>query len=202
MHRLITRSEWEALSAERMLRAAGPLVPRHALVRAACLCAWSVVHLVCERDRAEAVRALTVAERWCRGEATTEEVRAASSAAAASAYAAYAAAASASASASASAYAASAAAAYAAAAYAASASASAAAALVRPLWPLIDDGQLARLATEDLAAHLYGRRHRRTGRVLSQGRLSTCAPDERDRIEAWAVRCDQALGVVTEAVLA
>jgi hypothetical protein len=64
-------------------------VDRRAIVRAACACARTVLHLVPEGEE-RPLSAIETAEAWCDGRATTEQVRYARLAASAAAYAAYA----------------------------------------------------------------------------------------------------------------
>lgn len=59
-----------------MLNAVADVVPRQSLVLAACACARTVLHLV-PAGETRPLRAIEVAEAWCRGEATLDEVRAA-----------------------------------------------------------------------------------------------------------------------------
>ena len=63
-----------------MLNAVADVVPRQSLVLAACACARTVLHLV-PAGETRPLRAIEVAEAWCRGEATLDEVRAAADAA-------------------------------------------------------------------------------------------------------------------------
>jgi hypothetical protein len=75
-----------------MLRKAGEIgVPRKLLVAAACECARLALKFVPEGEERPR-KAIEVAEAWCRGEATPEQVKEAASASAyaAHAYAAYA----------------------------------------------------------------------------------------------------------------
>ena len=75
---------------DHLLWVAGRLdVDRRKIVMAACRCARLVLHLAAGPEAGVAV---LTAERWCRGEATVPEVRAAADAATAAAAAAYAAA--------------------------------------------------------------------------------------------------------------
>ncbi len=53
----------------------------------------------------------------------------------------------------------------------------AAADLVRPLWPLVEDGVLARLTPAERAEYLAGR-------------LATCTPEDRERLRDRSVRLD------------
>jgi hypothetical protein len=71
--------------------------------------------------------------------------------------------------------------------------------IVRPLWHDVDNAQISGLPPEVAAQHLYGRRHRTTGRVLTPGRLDVCDLDERDRLEKVAMQIERGLGVETEA---
>lgn len=195
---LLTRAQWNAMSAEQMLRAAALLVTRQVLVRYACLCAREA--FVPNEDRLMIV-VIETAEAWTRGEATIEQVRTAvgghydtcaarrvASHAAAILYAAYA-----------TIYA----------AYATDAARCAQQAgvplqtladIVRPLWHDVDEAQISKLSPEAAAAHLCGRRHHTSGELISLSRLETADSDERERLEAASIRVEVALGVHTEAV--